>query len=122
MTGRLQAKLDYWRIKPPSMADFEDQWFPDQPDTPSPSGNLPGDHRSPIDTAGVFTLSSYEAILYGMDFLRTECDSWYGSNRPAPQIPGRITERLRVAPHKLPAHDLWLQRTVGMPDYSGANT
>jgi len=122
VTGRLQAKLDYWRIKPPSMADFEDQWFPGQPDTPLPSGNIPGDHRSPIDTAGVFTLSSYEAILYGMDFLRPECDSWYGSDRPAPQIPQRITERLRIAPHKLPAHDLWLQRTTGMPYYPGVKT
>ncbi len=122
MTDRLRAKLDFWRIKPPSAADFEDQWFPGQPDTPLPSGNLPGDHRSPIDTGGVFTLSSYEAILYGMDFLNVECDEWYGTDRPVARVPQRITERLRAAPHKLLAHDVWLKRVVGMTDYSAGNT
>lgn len=55
---RLQAKLRFWRGKPPSAADFEDAFFPGQPDLPLPSGGLPGDHRTPIATAGVFTLSS----------------------------------------------------------------
>lgn len=122
VTDRLEAKLDFWSIKPPSPSDFEDQWFPGQPDTPLPSGNLPGDQRSPIDTGGVFTLSSYEAILYGMDFLNAECDKWYGSNRPPARVPQRITERLRAAPQKLPAHDVWLKRVVGMTDYSAGNT
>ena len=70
-----------------------------------------------IDTAGVFTLSSYEAILYGMDFLKDECDQWFGSNRPASQVPQRIVNRLAAAPHKLPPHDVWLKRVIGMPDY-----
>jgi tryptophan halogenase len=117
MTDRLRAKLEFWRVKPPSPADFEDQWFPDQADTPLPSGGLPGDHRSPVDTAGVFTLSSYEAILYGMDFLSAECDQWFGTDRPASQALKRIVDRLQVAPHKLPPHDVWLKRIVGMPDY-----
>ena len=121
ITERLQAKLEFWRVKPPSQADFEDQWFPEQRDTPLPSGNLPGDHRSPIDTGGVFTLSSYEAILYGMDFLREECDAWYGSNRPPSQIPPAIAERLRVAPQKLAPHDVWLQRVIGMGEYPAEN-
>ena len=116
-TERLQAKLDFWSGKPPSPADFEDQWFPGQPDTPLPSGGLPGDHRSPIDTGGVFSLSSYEAVLYGMDFLRTECDQWFGSNRPASQVPPRIADRLRIAPQKLPPHEVWLKQLAGMPDY-----
>jgi tryptophan halogenase len=117
MTDRLRAKLAFWRIKPPSPSDFEDQWFPGQPDTPLHSGGLAGDHRSPIDTAGVFTLSSYEAILYGMDFLHAECDQWFGRDRLASQVPQRIADRLRVAPQKLPPHDLWLKRVVNMPDY-----
>ena len=117
ITDRLQAKLDFWKIKPPSAADFEDQWFPGQPDSPLPSGNLPGDHRSPIDTSSAFPLASYKAILYGMDFLNAECDKWYGTNRPATRVSQRITERLRAAPHKLPAHDVWLKRMVGMADY-----
>ncbi|MGI9262896.1 MAG: tryptophan halogenase family protein, partial [Woeseiaceae bacterium] len=61
ISERLRAKLDFWRVKPPSPADFEDQFFPGQPDTPLPSGGLPGDHRTPVDTSGVFSLSSYEA-------------------------------------------------------------
>jgi tryptophan halogenase len=117
MTDRVRAKLEFWRQKPPSPADFEDQWFPGQSDTPLRSGGLPGDHRSPIDTAGVFTLSSYEAILYGMDFLGPECDRWFGNDRPTPRIPQRITNRLKAAPQKLPPHDVWLKRAVGMPDY-----
>ena len=117
MTDRLRAKLDFWRVKPPSPADFEDQWFPGQPDTALPSSGLPGDHRSPVDTAGIFTLSSYEAILYGMDFLKAECDQWFGTDRPASRVPKRIVDRLQIAPHKLPPHDVWLKRVAGMPDY-----
>ena len=116
-TDRLRAKLDFWRVKPPSFADFEDQWLPGQADTPLSSAGLPGDHRSPIDTAGVFSLSSYEAILYGMNFLKNECDQWFGTNRPASQVPPRILDRLSAAPYKLPPHDQWLQRVVGMPAY-----
>ena len=88
------SKLDFWRVKPPSAADFEDQFLPGQPDTPMPSGGLPGDHRTPVDTSGCFSLSSYEAILYGMDFLKTECDQWFGTNRPASQIPKGIQDKL----------------------------
>jgi len=82
-----------------------------------PSGGLPGDHRSPIDTAGVFTLSSYEAILYGMDFLRAECDAWFGTNRPASRVIKGIQDKVQLAQQKLPPHALWLQRVTGMPDY-----
>jgi tryptophan halogenase len=119
MTERLRVKLDFWRNKPPSPTDFEDQWFPGQADAKLPAGGLPGDKRSPIDTGGVFSLSSYEAILYGMDFLREECDQWFGAKRPASQVPKKIADRLNVAPQKLPPHDLWLKRVIGMPDYKG---
>lgn len=117
INDRLQAKLEFWRSKPPSPADFEDQFFPGQPDMPLPSGGLAGDHRTPVDTSGVFSLSSYEAILYGMDFLKAECDQWFGTDRPVSQVPRGIMERLQAAPHKLPPHDIWLKRVVGMPDY-----
>jgi len=117
INDRLKAKLDFWRSKPPSLADFEDQFFPGQPTAPLPSGGLPGDHRSPIDTAGVFTLSSYEAILYGMDFLREECDRWFGTNRPASRVIKGIQDKVDLARQKLPPHDLWLKRVAGMPDY-----
>jgi len=117
ITDRLAAKLDFWRRKPPSVADFEDQFFPGQPATPMPSGGLPGDHRTPVDTSGCFSLSSYEAILYGMDFLREECDAWFGTARPPSSIPKGIQDKLDMAPHKLVPHDIWLNRVSGMPEY-----
>jgi len=117
INDRLKAKLEFWRVKPPSLADFQDQFFPGQPNVPLESGGLPGDHRSPVDTAGVFTLSSYEAILYGMDFLRPECDRWFGANRPPSRVAAGIARRLQIAPAKLPAHDEWLRRVVGMQDF-----
>lgn len=114
---RLKAKLEFWRTKPPSLADFEDQWFPGQPDSPLPDGGLPGDHRSAVDTAGIFTLSSYEAILYGMDFLRDECDSWFGAKRPSSRVPVQIARRVQLAKSNLPSHEEWLQKVVGMNRY-----
>ena len=117
INDRLKAKLEFWRVKPPSLADFEDQWFPGQPDRPLPDGGLPGDHRSAIDTAGIFTLSSYEAILYGMDFLREECDRWFGKDRPPSRVPPNIARRLQMAANELPTHEKWLRQVIGMPEY-----
>jgi tryptophan halogenase len=117
INDRLKAKLEFWRVKPPSLADFEDQFFPGQPNSPLPDGGLPGDQRGPIDTAGVFTLSSYEAILYGMDFLREECDAWFGRDRPPSRVPPGIARRLQMAANRLPSHEEWLRRVVGMPQY-----
>lgn len=119
INGRLAAKLDYWRIKPPSPSDFEDQYLPGQPATPLPGGDIPGDHRPPVDTADLFGIDSYEAILYGMDFLRDECDEWYGKDRPPSQVAPVVAERLAHAPTRLPPHDVWLQRIVGMHRYGG---
>jgi tryptophan halogenase len=117
---RLQAKLDYWRIKPPSPSDFEDMFLPGQPDLPLPTAGIPGDHRSPIDNGRLFGVDSYEAILYGMDFLREECARWYGEQRPPTHVAQAIAQRLAVAPQKLPPHDMWLQRSSGMPRYAAA--
>jgi tryptophan halogenase len=117
ITDRLQAKLDFWRIKIPSAADFVDQRIPGQTDQPLPGAGLPGDHRPPVDTATVFGLESYEAILYGMDFLAEECNEWFGKRRPQTQVPGYIIERLRQAPQTQQPHDVWLRQFVGMSDY-----
>jgi tryptophan halogenase len=117
INDRLQAKLDFWRTKPPSSADFEDQFFPGQTDKPLLPGGLTGDQRGPLETGGVFSLSSYEAILYGMDFLRAECDQWFGVKRPPSQLPPGIRQRLQLAPQKLPAHDDWLKRVLGMQNF-----
>nr|QZN83600.1 flavin-dependent halogenase [uncultured bacterium] len=117
INDRLQAKLDYWKIKVPSMSDFVDQHFPGQPDTLLPTADLPGDHRAPIDTAAVFGIQNYEAILYGMGFLEEECNQWFGDKRPKLRVPKYIVDELRRAPDALPAHDVWLQQLAGMPVY-----
>jgi len=120
INDRLQAKLDFWRIKAPSMSDFEDMVLPGQGGAPLPSGGWPGDHRSPIDTASIFGLDSYEAILYGMDFLRDECAQWYGTDRPPSPVSDIVQKRLAMAPNKLPPHAVWLHRVLGMPAWGKA--
>ena len=118
INDRLKAKLDYWRIKPPSAYDFEDQFFPGQPRTPLESGGAFGDNRYPIDTGRLWNHHSYENILYGMDFLRDECRAWYGENRQRPRVLRKVQNAIDAAPAKLPPHDIWLKRMVGMADYA----
>jgi tryptophan 7-halogenase len=117
INDRLQAKLGYWKSKPPTRADFEDQFFPGQSDSPLPTAVLAGDNRHPVDTAGLWTHENYEAVLFGMGFLNEECDAWYGIDRPDPGVLRHVLERVNVAQQKLPPHAIWLQRVVGMSDY-----
>jgi len=117
INDRLKAKLDFWRLKRPTPSDFEDQFFPGQPDTPLRSGDLSGDYRSPVDTAGLWDHENYEAVLYGMQFLDEECDDWFGPERPDSSVAGHVLERLSIAPQKLPPHDVWLKQFCGMADY-----
>ena len=117
---RLRAKLDYWRIKPPSASDFIDQFFPEQAEVSQLSEGGPGDGRQPIDTGGLWNHHSYEAILYGMDFLGDECRERYGENRPRPAVHRKVLDAINLAPDKLPPHDVWLKKMVGMADYSNA--
>lgn len=114
INDRLAAKLDFWRHKPVAQVDFEDQYLPGQPMRPAP-GN--GDTRPPVDTGRLFTRSSYEAVMYGMDFLRAECRERFGPDLPRTPVQRRILERLQMAPGKLPKHDAWLQAVVGMARY-----
>ncbi len=118
INDRLRAKLDYWRIKPPSASDFEDQYFPGHPDRQLKSGGPCGDNRYPVDNGRLWNNHSYEAILYGMDFLRDECRERYGENRPRPAVLKEVLDAIKAGPDKLPAHDDWLKRMVGMADYS----
>lgn len=117
INDRLKAKLDYWRIKPPTAYDFEDQFFPGQPDACPDSDGKSGDKRYPIDTGRLWNHHSYENILYGMDFLRDECGQWFGADRAPPGILKKVRNAIEAAPGKLPPHDVWLQRMVGMGDY-----
>jgi len=111
INDRLRAKLAFWRLKPPSAYDFEDQFFPGQPDAPGSDG------RTPVDTGRLWNHHSYENILYGMDFLREECAARYGADRPPPAVLRRVASALDAAPGKLPPHDVWLRKLAGMADY-----
>ena len=57
-------------------------------------------------------------LLLRMDFLRDECDEWFGTNRPATRVIKGIQDKVQLAQQKLPPHALWLQRVTGMPDYA----
>ena len=58
INDRLQAKLDYWRIKPPSVSDFVDSFFPGQVNNQQASEGTPGDNRCPIDTGRLWNQPS----------------------------------------------------------------
>lgn len=118
---RLQAKLDYWRLKPPSGIDFVDQFMPGMADEGMDPGHFAGDHRTLVDTGGLWNHQSYECILYGMDFMADEYRERYGSNRPKPRVAQPVIDRLQAAPAKLPPHDVWLRRVIGMEDYGARN-
>jgi tryptophan halogenase len=118
---RLQAKLDYWKRKPPSPTDFVDQFLPGMSNEGMNPGAFPGDHRTLVDTGGLWNHQSYECILYGMDFMADEYRERYGNDRPKPQIAQPVIHRLQAAPSKLPPHDMWLQRVIGMESYGARN-
>jgi tryptophan 7-halogenase len=117
---RLKAKLDYWKRKPPSGVDFLDQYFPGMP-TENPFSDDTSDSRLFVDTGGLWNHQSYEAILYGMDFMGDEYRERYRSDRPKPRVGQPVVDRLRAAPSKLPPHDVWLREVVGMRDYGPRN-
>lgn len=114
---RLQAKFDFWKYKPPSAIDFEDQCFMGQ-STASLAADLHGgDPRMPVDTAGLWGFESYETILYGMDFMGDYYRELYGEKLPEAIVPGHVVARLRAVPGKFPSHEEWLRRKVDMKNY-----
>jgi tryptophan halogenase len=117
---RLKAKLDYWKLKPPSGVDFVDQYFPGMPSENLFAGDS-GDSRLLVDTGGLWNHQSYECILYGMDFMADEYRARGGSERPKPRVAQPVVDRLRAAPSKLPPHDVWLRQVVGMQNYGPRN-
>ena len=119
INDRLQAKFDYWKIKPPTESDFEDQMLPTQSGAPMKAGNFPGDHRAPIDVAGLWNFNSYECIMYGMNYLVDEYRDTSGQPLGLPPMPRDILTRLQTAPQKLPPHEIWLQKVLGMKQYPG---
>ncbi|PHR60073.1 MAG: tryptophan halogenase [Robiginitomaculum sp.] len=114
ITDRLAAKLEFWKLKLPSSADFEDQFFPGQSMTSSVAA---ADGRPAVDTAGLWNHESYEAILYGMDFRGPEFKTLLGDKRPPSRMPEFMIQRLQGARQKLPPHHIWLNRVLGMKPY-----
>lgn len=119
INDRLKAKFDYWKIKPPSASDFEDQMLPNQSGAPMAKNSFPGDHRAPIDGAGLWDFHSYECIMYGMDYLVDEYRGKNGKPLGLPPMPRDILSRIQAAPQKLPPHEIWLQRVLGMKEFPG---
>ena len=115
-----RARLGFWRSRPPAGPDFEDGVYPGEALEALPATGIAGDRRAPAATGELFGLSSVEALLYGMDFLREECDRWYGRDRPPATVPDAIGKRIGLAAARLPAHDEYLRRHSGMPDYRPA--
>lgn len=86
-----------------------------------PLGTGTGDWRAAIDTAGLWGYDSYEAILYGMDFLRDECDQWFGTDRPKTRLFQQVLNTVQAAKQQLPPHDQWLVHVLGMNNYRKTN-
>ena len=113
INDRLKAKLDYWKRKPPSASDFQDQWWPGM--LTSDSGMA--DTRPLTDTAGIWNHESYECILYGMHFGEQEYNRKYGEQRPPLSVNPELIQRLQAARQSLPRHSLWLQQMLGAKQY-----
>ncbi|TQV89798.1 tryptophan halogenase family protein [Aliikangiella coralliicola] len=118
ITERLKAKLEYWKMKPPSATDFEDQCFPGMQQVGISTGGQCFDGRAAVDTAGLWNHESYECILYGMGFLDKEFDELFGTNRPPSQVHPHVLHRLQAAKQKIPPHAVWLKQKLGMEDYT----
>ncbi len=117
INDRLQAKLEYWKVKPPTKSDFQDNPFFDDPNGPSFYALGGDDQRLPVDTAGLWNHESYECILYGMHFLKQQTEEWYGKSRPPLNVHPYILQRLKMANQKLPPHEFWLQHIAGMKPF-----
>jgi tryptophan halogenase len=118
INDRLRAKLDFWRIKPPTENDFADQFFMGQQHLQMPSAGFPGDSRYPVDTGRLWNHHSYENVLFGMDFMQAESREWYGDQRPPPGVLKNVATALKSVSDKLPSHAAWLQQMAGMADYA----
>lgn len=121
ITDRLQAKLAYWAKKPPSRSDFEDQSFLGFHYAPRPQDDPEIDPRPPVDTAALWNYASYEAILYGMDFLGGQT-AGPGDTRARSQVPSFIIDAIRAADRQLPPHHVWLHKRLGMPAWPQGDT
>lgn len=118
INDRLKAKLEYWRMRPPTPLDFEDQCFQGLSTTASSNPAFP---HAPVDTAALWNHQSYQCILLGMNFMDETHDAKSQEQRPQPRVADAVINRLKEGNKKLPPHELWLQENVGMRHYAKAS-
>ncbi len=116
---RLQAKLDFWKMKPPTGADFEDQYLPGLSQAHFPTIKTGGDTRPAVDDAGIWNNHNYMFVMYSMGFENSS--DLFQYDHPAPsKIHPVVEQRLRMAQANFPTHADWLKVKLGMPDYPTA--
>ncbi len=87
ITDSLKEKFEFWRFKPPTHSDFDDQ-------------------------LRLFSHQSYEYILYGMDFQVADGVLPPGDNVP-PIIPADVRNIVEAGKTRLPKHADFLSQTLG---------
>ncbi len=110
---RLKVKLDFWKLKSPSMSDFDDQSFLNYQPKIQPNSGV--DNRANTDTAALWNHESYECIMYGMHYNQ---DKYQVESQTDIKLHPYIIDRLQEANRVLPPHDFWLKKYVGMLNYS----
>ncbi len=113
---RLRAKLDFWQMKPPSGADFEDQFLPGLSQAHFPVAKTGGDTRPPVDDSGIWNHHNYMFVMYSMGFENRSGLFQYDQPH-ATRIHPVVQQRLKLAQAHLPQHADWLKANLGMPDY-----
>ena len=107
-------KLDHWSRKAPTRSDFDDGFFAAPVSDARNNGSDPElDPRPPVDTAGLWDHTSYEAILFGMDFRGEEFSKLGDDRHGAIPVPF-VVNALQAAPKRLPPHHIWLHHALGM--------
>lgn len=118
INDRVKAKLEHWRIKAPSQSDFEDQAFYGYDYNRTFTEDAEIDNRPPVDTGSLWNHSSYEAILFGMDFRGPEFAKSLGTERKGATPLSFVIEAIQKAPKELPPHHVWLHLALGMKKWS----
>ena len=114
ITDRVKVKLDHWSRKAPTRSDFDDGFFAAPVSDARNNGSDPElDPRPPVDTAGLWDHTSYEAILFGMDFRGEEFSKLGDDRHGAIPVPF-VVNALQAAPKRLPPHHIWLHHALGM--------
>lgn len=90
ITDSLKAKFDFWRFKPPTHSDFDDQ-------------------------LRLFSHQSYEYILYGMDFQVAQGVLPPSTGDAPPDIPADVRSIVDAGKTRLPKHADFLSKSLGRP-------